>query len=243
MMKTIAKVLILLAVATATLAGNGYAAQPGAGVFYDDFNDGSNEGWAVGPGAWSVVDGSYHQGDASPGNKVSTVVGPDYNAPGAKVRRGLRLIGLSQLWGFEYGDFDAATEAEILSSTTREREIGVVFRYKNEGNYYHFRWYSGYTEGDDHFELWKYVNGEGFLLSQVKADYTPTGTKLVFKVSMKGGSIDAQVLAKGKGTSSSKHLEATDSTHAGGLFGLATYATEGSFDNVQVTSQPGNGGA
>lgn len=230
MMRRMTELLALLAVISYGLMGTGYAAQPGTISFSDDFDDGVADGWAIAHGDWYVANGlSYLE-------RLTKVLKGDRRASGV-YRQGDSRLGtkISNIAGARYGDFDATVEAEVLSSQTREREMGMVFRYQDPRNFYHLRWYSGYTEGDDHLEFWKYVNGQAILLEQIPVDYMGSGTKLVFKLSARGNQFTAQVLAKGKLVSSTKRLSVMDSTYASGFLGLTTYADEGVFDNVRVT--------
>ncbi|MEK6978357.1 MAG: hypothetical protein AABX40_08205 [Candidatus Hydrothermarchaeota archaeon] len=217
----ITRLFVLLAVAASAFIGLGYAA-PGTVLFSDDFSGGSASRWVADQGNWSVINGSYHQQYS------------DIYAEGLDPALGGRMV--SRIAGSNYGDFDATAEAEVVSSAMRERELAMIFRAQDLQNFYHFRWYTGNLDGDDHMELWKYVNGTPILITLIRMDPAPLGTKLVFKLSARGSKFTIKILKNGKGAYSSRQLSVTDSTYASGFFGLATYHTEGRFDNVVITS-------
>ena len=236
------RLLVLLAVAASSLVGAGYAAQPSA-AFYDDFNDRAADGWVLGQGDWFVTGGTIYntlskfreifQRSRSVAGGAYCQGNSDIYGWGLNPDLGGRMA--SYIKGSNYGDFDATVDAVVLSSPTREREMAIIFRAQDFQNFYHLRWYTGHTEGDDHLDLWKYVNGTAILLGYIQVDAMPVGTKAVFKLSAKGNQLRAHVLAKGSGASSTKWLTATDTTYASGLFGFDTYHTAGCFDNVRIS--------
>ncbi|MEK6978359.1 MAG: hypothetical protein AABX40_08215 [Candidatus Hydrothermarchaeota archaeon] len=220
MIERLLQSLISLSIVISALVGVGYASA--TVLFSDDFSGGSASRWVADQGNWSVINGSYHQQYS------------DIYAEGLDPALGGRMV--SRIAGSNYGDFDATVEAEVVSSSMRERELGITFRAQDLQNYYHLRWYTGHTEGDDHLELQKYTNGTAVVLQLIGVKYIPIDTRLVFKLSARGSQIEAKVLARGGGASSSNQLSVTDTTYTSGLFGLATYHVQGCFDNVVITS-------
>lgn len=209
--------LVLLVVLSSAFFWAEVAAPPGTTLFSDDFNDGNADGWVVDQGSWSVINNTYCQTDTNPGQNFD---GRMY----------------SHVNGSNFSDFDAEVEAVLVSAPNRQRDISVPFRATDLQNYYHFRWYSGSSGGDDHLEFYKVVNGTAILLNQTSTTLLPVGSTLTIKLSARGDQLWARVWQKGGGASSSKQVSATDSTHTSGFFGLDNYLAYVCYDNIVLTS-------
>jgi tetratricopeptide (TPR) repeat protein len=187
-------------------------------LFFDDFNDENADGWVVDQGTWSVVNGTYEQSDTRTG--------------------GIPPLGgrmFSHIDGSDYSDFEVTVELQVVSSPTRSRELALVFRDAADlQDFYHLRLWSGTTPGDDHFQLWKYVNGTPIFLTEIDTGYWTTATVFVFKVSAIGNRIKAKHWEKGTPEPAGWDLTIADSSHSNGSFALATWNTHGRFDNVWI---------
>lgn len=209
--------VLLIALSSAFFWAEVAAPPPGTVLFSDDFNDGNADGWVVDQGTWSVINNTYCQTDTNPG------LGFDGRM-------------YSHVDGSNFSDFNAEVEAVVHSAPGRERDVSVPFRATDLQNYYHFRWYSGSSLGDDHLELYKVVNGTPILLNLTYTTLLPVGSTLTIKLSVRGDQLWARVWQKGGGASSSKQVSATDSTYTSGFFGLDNYKVSVCYDNIVVTS-------
>ena len=103
-----------------------YVMSANAGTFFDDFNDGNDDGWAVFEGNWELIDGEYRAPD-----EVNAVPYPLTFA----------------LDGEEYGEFtiEVKIRNDKFHSAMNQSHAGVAFGMDGDGSGYvlYFRFHRG----------------------------------------------------------------------------------------------------
>ena len=114
-----------------------------------------------------------------------------------------------------YPNTDYAFQANI--KMTQNRDVGLVFRYQDDKNYYMVR-ASGFSGDSGSTTLWKYVNGSPSLLKSFTMAAVPAmNTWYTLRVQVQGAAIFWTYQTYGY---QSPVFSATDTTYAGGNVGL-----------------------
>ena len=126
---------------------------------------------------------------------------------------------------YNLGDSWTNYEAKATIKSIDNDAFGLIFRYKDQNNFYRFSWDSQYSTR----QLTKKVNGTTYLIAQDKSSYAP-GRSYNIVARSQGSSID--ILVNG-----SKVFSVFDDSLYYGSIGFYTWSNESvSFDNVNVTA-------
>lgn len=186
-------------------------------LFQDDFNDGDMDGWTTGglSGSWSVVNKQLKQ---------------DSNNYDGTEGAGSGTYKSTYVTAGETSWTDYTISVDILP--VDDDGIGVLFRYKNEGDYLRFLWVGHGTSKGPFMRIEKVVNGAHTVLETLTTEetrYAPS-TWYTIKIDVSGNLITVYVNNELK-------ISATDSGLFQGKIGLDAYAQVGVlFDNVVVTT-------
>jgi len=186
-------------------------------LLQDDFNDGDMDGWTTGglSGSWSVVNKQLKQDS----NNYDGTEGA-----GSGTYKSTYVIAGETSWT------DYTISVDILP--VDDDGIGVLFRYKNEGDYLRFLWVGHETSKGPFMRIEKVVNGAHTVLETLITEetrYAPS-TWYTIKIDVSGNLITVYVNNELK-------ISATDSSLFQGKIGLDSYAQVGVlFDNVVVTT-------
>jgi len=190
----------------------------GRGTFYDGFDDGDMDGWAVvddgwfsAPSNWQVVSGELRQSSNIYANS------------------GQRWPG-TYAWTGDQGWSDYTFNARVRS--TDNDGIGVMAYYQDGSNYYRFHWDASrdidtQSGGTQRRVLDKVVGGSWTVLA---SDNVPYAVSQWYDVSMALHDGRITVLVDG-----SPVFDVNDGSHSGGGVGLYSWGNQNCyFDDVQV---------
>jgi hypothetical protein len=208
----------------------GTPAQPQTGpktLFYDNFDTRKNE-WQQVRGIWKLDDkGFFLQCSADP-RHINSIVYVDYpQAADGTIETFVRINpDLPAVLT------DSPQDRELLRSVRYIAGAGIIFRYKDQDNFYMFR-----LAGEEGAVLGKMVDGVWVdLVNPRSADFLPERVKFSgsnwyrLKVEAYGSqlvcSIDDSVVAT-----------KTDTTFDLGRFGLCTFQAKADFDYIKVVDK------
>lgn len=188
------------------------AAEP---FFADDFADGSFTDWTVldigtaaTPSAWSVVSGSLRQ---------AADIGGD-------------ALGRGSLLFYPPGISWSDYRMRVTLWSSDDDEIGVLFRYRDAGNFYRFDWDKQAAER----RLVKVVGGTLTVLAQDAVPYL-ANEKAWIEITTDDDRLQVRV-------NGSLVFDVTDGALDSGTIALSSYENAGSFfDDVSVSEPPAGG--
>jgi len=194
--------------------------------FEDNFNDGAADGWfernytptPEGNGLWNVAV------DAVGGSQAYQVSGTFDNADIP-----FRLGEYSLIDGYIFSDFQITGKIRTTNNDRVDRDLTIVFGYKNDTNYYSAVFANsnpGYTNGLFVVEGGNDVARIGTSPSQVSLINNQYAN---FRLVKAGNDISMYV---NNGAGEFLLASATDSSFANGMIGLGTFADTGFFDDI-----------
>ncbi|MFZ5896987.1 MAG: peptidoglycan DD-metalloendopeptidase family protein [Myxococcota bacterium] len=175
-------------------------------VYFENFDDGSANGWTTSGGSWAVTSSYYtHLNDTL-------------------VYRQSNLTGNARAWGGgTTSNSSVSARIRVLQFNGTNRFVALLGRVQNASNFYQVALRSG-----NQLELAKVVGGTTTVLA-TKTYNVVQGETYDVKLEMNGSALKVFV-------NNTQEFAVSDSSHTSGQAGVATYYGSADFDQVRVAS-------